>query len=169
MNARERYHATMEFGQPDRAFLLFPWLWPSTLERWHTEGLPPDVDVEAYFGTDRQEAAPIDTFIVPPIDYEVLKEEGETRIARRWREGQIMREFKHRPEMNMPQWLDYPVKTREDWEREYKPRFDPSSPLRYPLWWEDYARKVADHDYPLATNADSFFDWIRNWMGYERS
>jgi hypothetical protein len=168
MNARERYHATMQFGRPDRAFLMHPWVWTSTLERWHTEGLPADIQVDAYFDTDRLEGSPINAGLLPGTEREVLKEEGETRIVRRGGEGQIIREFKLRPDMNMPQWLDYPLKTREDWEREFKPRLDPTSPARYPLWWQDYVRTVQDRDYPLSISAGSFFGWIRNWTGYER-
>jgi hypothetical protein len=168
MNARERYHQTMEFGQPDRAFLLHPWLWTSTVERWHNEGLPADTQVDAYFDTDRYEVAPIVVGLLPSIRREVLKEEGETRLVRRAGEGQIIREFVDRPDMNMPQWLDYPLKTREDWEREFKPRLDPTSPGRYPLWWEEYVRRVEDRDYPLGISAGSYFGWVRNWMGLER-
>jgi hypothetical protein len=168
MNARERYHQTMEFAQPDRAFLLPPWLWTSTVERWHNEGLPADTHVDAYFDTDRYEVAPIKVGLLPSIRREVLKEEGETRLVRREGEGQIIREFIDRPDMNMPQWLDYPLKTREDWEREFKPRLDPTSPGRYPLWWEEYVRRVKDRDYPLGISAGSYFGWVRNWMGLER-
>ncbi len=168
MNARQRYLETMRFGTPDRAFLLPPWLWASTLERWHTEGLPPDVHVDEYFGTDRYQSVPVQTGLLPGIEREVLRVEGETRIVRRAGEGQIIREFTHRPDMNMPQWLDYPLRTRDDWEREFKPRLDPHSPARYPLWWEDYVRSVKDRDYPLGISAGSFFGWIRNWMGLER-
>jgi uroporphyrinogen decarboxylase len=70
--------------------------------------------------------------------------------------------------MTMPQWLDYPLKTRDDWEQVFKPRLDPTSPARYPLWWEDYVRTVQDRDYPLGISAGSFFGWVRNWMGLER-
>ncbi|MCL4545142.1 MAG: hypothetical protein M1118_11195 [Chloroflexi bacterium] len=168
MDARQRYHETMQFGQPDRTFLLPPWLWNSTIERWHGEGLPADVHVDAFFGTDRYQVAPISVGLLPGTEREVLKEEGETRLVRRGGEGQIVREFKDRPDMNMPQWLDYPLKTREDWEREFKPRLDPTSPKRYPLWWDDYVRTVQDRDYPLGISAGSFFGWVRNWMGLER-
>ncbi len=168
MDTRQRFRETMGFGKPDRAYLLRPWLWQSTLERWQSEGLPPDVDVADYFGTDRRESVPIHVGLYPPIEREVLRTEGETRIVRRALEGQIIREFTHRPDLAMPQWLDYPLHTRDDWEREFKPRLDPHSPARYPLWWEDYVASVQDRDYPLGISAGSLFGWIRNWMGLER-
>jgi len=171
MNARQRYLETMCFGQPDRAFLLYPWLWAGTLERWHTEGLPPDVHVDEYFGTDRYETIPcVSGFLslLPAPEREVLRIEGETRIVRRAGEGQIIREFTNRPDLNMPQWLDYPLKSRDDWEQKFKPLLNPYSPARYPLWWEDYVASVQERDYPLGVNAGSFFGWVRNWMGLER-
>jgi len=167
MNSRERFLETMRFGKPDRAFMLYPWLWTSTLERWHSEGLPPDVHVDEYFGTDRYEVVPINVNLLPNFEREVLREDGEFRVVRR-PDGQLIKEFKHRPDLNMPTWLDFPLKNRDDWEREFKPRLDPRSPARYPIWWDDYARSVRDRDYPLAINAGSFFGWIRNWMGLER-
>ena len=168
MNARQRYLETMKFGKPDRPFLLNPWLWTSTLERWHSEGLPSDVHVEEYFHTDRREMVPVQAGLLPGIEREVLKVEGDTRIVRRAGEGQIIREFTFRPDLNMPQWLDYPLKTREDWERDFRPRLDPRSPARYPLWWPEYVKSVQDRDYPLGISAGSYFGWIRNWMGLER-
>jgi uroporphyrinogen decarboxylase len=168
METRRRYLETMQFGQPDRTFLLPPWLWASTVERWHSEGLPADVHVDAYFDTDRYQVAPITVGLLPPTEREVLKEEGATRLVRRGGEGQLIREYHDRPDMNMPQWLDYPLKTREDWEWAFKPRLDPSSPGRYPLWWDDYVRRVKDRDYPLGISAGSFFGWVRDWMGVER-
>ena len=167
MNARERFLATMTFGQPDRAFLLYPWLWTSTLERWHTEGLPPDAHVDAYFDTDRYVVAPISVNLLPFFEREVLRDEGQYRVVRRT-EGQIIREYKRRPDLNMPTWLDYPLRTREDWEREFVPRLNPRSPGRYPAYWDDYVRTVQERDYPLGISCGSFFGWPRNWMGLER-
>lgn len=68
----------------------------------------------------------------------------------------------------MPHWLEYPVKTRLDWEKEVMPRLNPKSPARYPLWWDDYVRWVRDRDYPLGISAGSYYGWTRNWMGVER-
>ncbi len=193
MDARARFLASMGGSSPDRPFWLHPWLWGATLERWHAEGLPRDVDVETHFGTDRREVAPIHLGLLPAFDEEVLFEVrdghvhrstvfgtrlpegmGETGAAgepyriRRRGEGQVIREFYRRPDLTMPQWLDYSLRNRDDWEREFVPRLDPHSPARYPLWWEDYVRDVADRDYPLGISAGSLFGWLRNWIGYEQ-
>ena len=49
-----------------------------------------------------------------------------------------------------------------DWEQEFKPRLDPTSPGRYPPWWADYVHTVQERDYPLGISAGSFFGWVRN-------
>ena len=166
MSARERFKATMTFGEPDRVFYMPHWFWSTTIERWHTEGLPRDVHIDDYFGFDRYQVVPINLGLLPPFEPEIYYEDDEYRIYRRG-DGQIVKEFKRRPEGSMPQWLDYALKSEEDWERQFKPRLNPNSPARYPLWWDDYVRSVRDRDYPLGIHLGSYYGWLRNWMGVE--
>ncbi len=53
MTDRERFLATMNYQERDRC----PWgemgFWPETLERWHKEGWPEDVELNQFFGFDR--------------------------------------------------------------------------------------------------------------------
>lgn len=167
MNARERFEETFAFGHPDRAFLMPHWFWPSAISRWHGEGLPRDVHIDEFFGFDRYEVAPINLGLLPSFEYEVYFENEEYKTYRRG-DGCVAKEFKRRPEMSMPQWLDFPLKTRSNWENDFLPRLDPQSQARYPLWWDDYVRWVQDRDYPLGVSAGSFYGWIRNWMSLER-
>ena len=53
MTQRERFLKTAAFDNPDRTFLLKPWFWRETLERFREEGLPDDADICGYFGTDK--------------------------------------------------------------------------------------------------------------------
>jgi uroporphyrinogen decarboxylase len=177
LNARERYYATTHFGQPDRVFFLPPWYWDSTLQRWQREGLPAHVSPAAYFGTDRYETAPVNMGplgtvrgvipLDPPFERVVLHEDGEHRVVR-VADGQVVRESRCNPDDNMPSWLDYPLKTRQDWEREFVPRLDPHSPGRYPPDWDEYARSVHERDYPLGIWTGSFWGRPQTWMGLER-
>lgn len=59
MTPRERFLATASFGEVGRPFRLETiGFWKETLERWHQEGLPPEVDDELsafiHFGVDFQ-------------------------------------------------------------------------------------------------------------------
>ncbi|MBI2941959.1 MAG: hypothetical protein HYY04_16135 [Chloroflexi bacterium] len=169
MNERERFLAAVNFGQPDRAFLLPHWAWPRTLKRWRSEGLPGDVHLDEFLPSDRFDICRVRFTaypLYPEFDREVIRIEGNTRVVRH-PQGALIREFSDAPETGMPTWLEYPMKNRDDWERVIKPRLDPHSPGRYPLWWESYAESVRERDYPLGIWVGSFFGNPRNWLGLE--
>ena len=167
MNSRERFLATMYYRDRDRC----PWgamgFWPETLERWHREGWPDDVYLNQFFGFDRlRENVPVNFGFVPSFKETVLEETERYRIVQR-PEGIIAREFKGELSYHMPQWLEFPMKTRADWENKIKPRLDPQASLRYPEYWDEKVRMWRQRDYPLSVRMGSIFGWLRNWMGLE--
>lgn len=168
MNDRERFLATMYYQERDRC----PWgemgFWPETLERWHKEGWPEDVELNRFLGFDRlREQVDVSLGFVPPFEEEVLEESDKYRIVRR-DTGVIAKEFKGELSYHMPQWLRFPMGTRDDWENVIKPRLDPDSPTRYPEDWDEKVRQWRKRDYPLTLRMGSIFGWLRNWMGLER-
>lgn len=168
MNDRERFLATMYYRERDRC----PWgemgFWPETLGRWHKEGWPEDIELNRFLGFDRlREQVDVSLDFVPPFEEEVLEESDRYRIVRR-DIGVIAREFKGELSYHMPQWLRFPMETRDDWEKEIKPRLNPDSPGRYPEDWEEKVRGWRQRDYPLTIRMGSIFGWLRNWMGLER-
>lgn len=175
MNARERFLATASFQPVDRAFLLPLWAWGSTLERWRAEGLPRAADLKEYFQTDAMFDAPVrmqgayGPHLVPPLAREVL-EETETYQTVRDEEGNIVKVFRNDPGQSMPQWIEYPMKNRRDWETIIKPRLDAKAPGRFPLGkdLEDYAQSVQDRDAPLSVWCGSLYGWPRSLLGVER-
>ncbi len=167
MNSRERFLATMNYQSRDRC----PWgemgFWPETLERWHNEGWPDDVYLNDFFGFDRlRESVTVNTGFVPGYKREILEETDRYIIVRR-ETGIIAKEFKGDLSYHMPQWLDFPIKTRHDWETEIRPRLNPLSPTRYPEYWDEKVRMWKSRDYPLTLRMGSIFGWLRNWMGLE--
>jgi len=167
MNDRERFLATMRYEERDRC----PWgemgFWPETLERWHEEGWPEDLYLNQFFGFDRlREQVNVSMGFVPAFKREVLEETDQYRIVRRGT-GVIAKEFKGELSYHMPQWLEFPLRTRDDWEREIKPRLNPDSPTRYPEYWDEKVRTWQQRDYPLTLRMGSIFGWLRNWMGLE--
>jgi len=169
MNTRERFLATMHYQERDRC----PWgemnYWPETLDRWQKEGMPADVYVNQFFGYDRLRVAVDVSFgLVPGFQPEVLEETESYRIVRR-DTGVIAKEFKGALSYHMPQWLRFPMQTRDDWENEIKPRLNPGSPTRYPEYWQEDAAAYAHRSYPLTIRMGSVFGWLRNWMGFERA
>lgn len=166
MNDRERFLATMNYGERDRCPWWEMWYWTQTLDRWHKEGLPEDVHLQEFLGVDRRESVGVNVGLVPNFKRETLEENDEYEIFRR-EDGVICKQFKGDLAGRMPQWLRFPMHTREDWEKVIKPRLNPNSPCRYPLYWEEKKRMWAQRDYPLSISGGSVFGWLRNWMGLE--
>ena len=52
MTAYERIKLTLEHKKADRVPIALAWPWKHTVERWHNEGMPQDVDAEEFFGID---------------------------------------------------------------------------------------------------------------------
>jgi uroporphyrinogen decarboxylase len=175
MTERERYRQTATFGSPDRAFILPPWTWQSTLTRWRAEGLPSDADLPAYFCTDREHGVPLQMqgpygpHLVPPLERRVLAETAEHLIVQD-EEGNTLKLRRDDPLASMPMWIEYPMKGREDWERIVKPRLDPHAPGRRPEGevWQRFVASARARDVPLGIWCGSFYGWPRSLMGVER-
>jgi len=165
MNSRERYWATTHYGDRDRLFHWEMGPYEETIRRWHEQGLPPDANWYSYGGYDRFEVAPPNPGLCPGFEYQVL-EKGEEYEIYRDGDGVIKKKIKDVILPAMPQYLDYPLKGREQWP-EFKRRMNPDDPARFPPNWEDIKRQYADRDFPLGINAGSLFGWLRNWMGIE--
>jgi len=166
VNDRERFLATMNFPERDRCPWWEMWYWSETLDRWHEEGLPEDVHLQEYLGVDRRENVGVSLGLAPGFKRETLEETEEHEIFRRT-DGVVCKQFKGDRAGRMPQWLRFPMGTRDDWEKVIKPRLAPHSPCRYPLYWEEKVRMWAERDYPLSFSGGSVFGWIRNWMSLQ--
>ena len=72
--------------------------------------------------------------------------------------------------MCMDQYIDFPVKDRSSFN-EFKKRFDPSSPCRYPLWWDEWVKIWRQRDYPaclLQNGTFGLYGAHRAWIGTEQ-
>jgi len=118
MTARERILMALNHQQPDRVPIHdSPWL--AAVRRWHSEGLPAGVNPAEYFdfemvifGADTSPLFPVQTL-----------EEDEEYITKTTPYGGQRRD--HKDYSSTPQIVDYPVKTRDDWER-IKERLKPN-------------------------------------------
>jgi len=171
VTARERFLECLTFGQPDRAFywetLAF---WRETIRRWETEGLPPDTNLEAYFGMDPRHIVRVHTGFTstpywPPFEPEVI-EEDEVSVTHRDANGVIKRDRKDNPELSMSQFIRFPVETREDFEA-LRSRLDPATPERYANL-DAEAEGLREVDYPVTIYICGAFGNPRNMMGVEK-
>lgn len=98
MNARERFHATFTYGQPDRVFLQPQWTFNDTRRRWLREGMPRDVHFNTYFGFDRIEGIPINFGVLPPLETKVVEQTAHWSIVedelggltKRWTDREVV-------------------------------------------------------------------------------
>ena len=187
MDLRERFLKTLRFEFVDRPpFCEFLGYWPETVQRWYGEGLPIGMGVEDYFGFDEGltsppwstetpvsfstsglsdwgEAVPIDFGPIPRLGPIVLEENEHYKIV--IDEIGVKKRFIKGRMRGMPQFLDNPVKSREDFER-IRARFNPKDKRRYPLSWS--REVIAYHNRrrrPLGIRFPGFFGFARNLLG----
>jgi uroporphyrinogen decarboxylase len=168
MNNRERFHAVMEYRTPDHGIFMMPWLgFPETLVRWRSEGFR-DSDLESY-PVDWWNSRGDFFYPYPPFEREVV-EEDERTVMYVNHEGIVMREFKNDPMGSMPQFVRFPVETREDFRRFAKERLQPDIPARLGPDWKDQLKALRTDDNVLWVLSDrwgGFFGPLRNLLGVE--
>lgn len=168
MNDRERFLAVLEYGAVDRCVYTGWGGWPETIERWKREGYDPSKP--SPFKTDRWEWQGGWFFPNPPFERKVVEEDDRTILYVN-HEGILMRERKDYPHSSMPQFVRFPVETREDFRRFYRERMRPDLAARI---GKDYAARLRNYrnrDYPLIVISDrwgGFFGPLRNLVGVER-
>jgi len=118
MNSRERIRLALSHREADR-IPIHDSPWSSTVDRWRGEGLPSGMSVDDYFG---YELCGFGADTSPQFPVEVLREDREYIIERN-AFGGVRRN--HRDRSTTPEIIDYPCKSREDWER-LKPRLQAS-------------------------------------------
>lgn len=183
MNERERFRASLTFGQPDRYTLDPGQPRESTLAAWHQQGLPEGVDWYPYLLQElgiepprhwRVVEVDVSFKMIPTFEEKVLDHRDGHYIVQDWM-GAITeisdrydytylrsaRDFVTR------KWHKFPVESREDWEN-VKWRYDPRHPERFPEGFDDYCQKLRDRDYPLKVVFRGPFWQLREWCGFER-
>lgn len=106
------------------------------LERWHEQGLAPDVDLAAEFGYDPPGHVALmglgwcEAAFVPEFEEAVLEDRGEHEVVQD-KAGRGVLCFKGRRSGFMPEYVDHPVKDQRTWEEDVKWRLDPAAPGRF--------------------------------------
>jgi uroporphyrinogen decarboxylase len=143
--------------------------WAQTIDRWHREGLPQEVrtnkDIEYYFGLEgwegRGEWLPINNSLWPILPVRTIERNDGRDVVDDGMGGT------YELWEDIPRYIRYPMKTREDWEKKFKPFLDPSALGRFPLDWEEVAESYRERDCPVGIHVGSLYGWFRNWMGVE--
>ena len=189
MTPRERFRAVTRFRRPDR-LPLYEWVGipDDTMLRWIEEGLNlkdvVDQDemfvcgellsvrryrlfsyhLPEYFSIlDRTVEVEVDFGPIPRFGYRTVEENERYKVI--IDPGGIKKKVIKGRQFGMPQFLEWPVKDEEDWEK-VKRRFKPADPRRYPLDWDgesvEYYKRVP---YPVRIRVPGFFGFGRQLMG----
>lgn len=136
MNSRERVRETLWGGIPDRV-PMDDGYWSTTLERWQREGLPQGVSPHEYFDFDIVYIGGDYTMQLPE---RVVSQSQHQRTY--WDADGALRTDSHMEDGWTSQWLDYTIKTREDWAKyRHHMTFNPSR--IHPSTREHYQRARA--------------------------
>ena len=159
MNSQERVRRVLAGELPDRV-PLDDGYWTTTVERWRREGLPADVSPQEYFGTDEIVRLEGDWSLQLPE--EVLAESGQMRLY--WDDNGALRRDLHTDEGWTSQWLDYRIKTRDDWRR-YRERLA-YRPSRIPAHFKEIYRRARAQGKAVFYAAHACFHptWMRIGM-----
>jgi uroporphyrinogen decarboxylase len=168
MNSRQRFQALMNYEPVDRGVWTMPWLgFPETLERWQREGFR-NGDLKQYPVDDWTWRGDL-FFPHPPFARQVL-EEDERHVLYINHEGILMREFRDNPMGSMPQFVRFPVQTREDFRKFARERLQPSMAARLGADWAAQLKAERRQEtvyWMIADRWGGFFGPLRNLLGVE--
>lgn len=185
MNARERFLAIAKFEKPDMV-PVSGWPRKATLERWHAEGLPKNIDLATYFKFepggditsypsegfeyvwDQMSSRGINLGPLPPFNYKILEKNDRYWV---WVDGLGIKQrgFKDDWERGWSgfatrQFLEFPVKDRSGFS-EIKRRYELRISERYPKDWSKVLKELGRRDYSLCVCVRGPFWWTRDMMG----
>lgn len=197
MTSRENFLQTLQFNAAVPPLQWEFAYWYDTIQRWYGEGLPkkdppeelphlqwvaaegcpgPDIfferkytdrDVKNFFHFDEGlRSVGVDLTPKPAFEEKIIQEDEETLTFLNG-EGKTLKVRKDGT--SMPAFLEYPVKSKSDFE-EMKERFNPDSPERFPREWPELVKEYASRNFPLQLgggNFCGFFSIIREMMGLE--
>ncbi len=112
MDARERVSLVLAGEMPDR-IPLDDTYWTSTEDRWRQEGLPAGVYPRDYFGTN--EIIRISGNYTMQFPERLIREEPTLREY--WDADGALRKDLHVEDGWTSQWLDFTIKSLEDWQK----------------------------------------------------
>ena len=182
MTERERYIETLLFGNPDKVPLEPGSPRESTLEAWHTQGLPDGVNyydaLMDELGLPKREKIErvgfwVDFKMIPQFEEKILEHKDGHYVVQDWMGAitEISDKYDYTyirtaKDFVTRKWHKFPVETREDWE-EMKKRYDPDTPERLPENLDEISEKLKDRDYVVLVGINGPFWQLREWLGFE--
>ena len=181
-NSRELFRQCYDGKCKDQFCLYEQGLWPETYDRWYAEGLPKNLpdsilkDVQFSIVEQTAEVYEHLNILWPcyvPVYYQpvpsmakVLEEDPATNTKitlDAWGT-----KLKTRiTGMSLPLYLDWPIKTMEDWEK-FDSHFHGPVDERLPKNWDEIAKKIRNQTHGIVTlHSIGMFAFPREVMGLE--
>jgi hypothetical protein len=165
----QRFHACMAY-QPVDHTPFWDWgAWPETIDRWLREGYQPDIKDPARLADGRNFIGHW-FFPYPPFEPRVVSEDDRTIVYIN-HEGILMKERKDNPMSSMPQFLKFPVDTRQEFRAFWQERMQPDLEQRIGPGWHAHLRQLRSEPKPLGVISDrwgGFFGPLRNLVGVQK-
>jgi uroporphyrinogen-III decarboxylase len=141
--------------------------WGETLERWRTETGDSNLDLSTYFGFDRSFANPDVYYGIFPLFEPLVIEENAEFVIHRDIYGVTKRD--RRDGGSMPEFLEYPVKTDDDWDTLKAERLQLDAPGRLAENWEQFRARLRETGEAVQVGAFPFgvFGTPRDFLGVE--
>lgn len=171
MNSLERFRNTFEFKKVDRLPVHTFGGWAETYLRWEKEGLPGNWRDINFFEEDKCEETGVHlgtngfSPFYPRLEKTILEENDMYEISRD-EHGRVVKRKKGQINISIAEYLEFPVQTRDDWER-FKERMDPTVEVRY-AGLEEAGRlhgKTNGRDYPLIQPISGTYRIMWHLMG----
>ncbi len=183
MTHRERYRATLLFGEPDRIPFSPGGPRESTRARWKQDGLEdPSRYVDALLDIlgFRPEPARmpgvglgVSFQMMPKFEEKVLEHRGGHYVVRDWMGAitEISDEYDYTyirsaKDFVTRRWHKFPVETREDWDA-MRRRYDPNAAGRFPGDFESRCARNRGRDTVVGIHFNGPFWQMREWCGFE--
>jgi hypothetical protein len=183
MNERQRFQTTIRFGSPDKVPLAPGGPRESTLEAWHTQGLPLDVDWYDYLMQSlgirlRRPKNRVDLGVsfkmIPWFEEKVIEHKDGHYIVQDWMGAitEISDEFDYTYIRNAKdfvtrKWHRFPVQSEADWEERISWRYDPRHVERFPADFAARCLALKQRDYIVGLSLSGPFWQLREWCGME--
>lgn len=114
--------------------------WPQALETWKKQTGNSELSLAAEFSYEKSFAEPhLESGAFPHFEESIVEEGDEYIISVDYR-GITMKNLKN--DMSMPDFISYPVKTPEDWERYKSERLKIGDRERVLENWEDFRTRI---------------------------
>ena len=168
MTNRQRFINTALCKDTDRPpFFFYLGPWGETIRKWRNEGLDRRTDWRDIFGFDPGiEVVKVNLGYSPEFEKIIIEEKETTLIIRD--ECGITMECR-KSGSSIPRFIDYPIKTADDWESMKRERLDPDDPNRFPENWIELADNYNNGEkvIQLGSHPYGLFGTLRDMMGLE--